>query len=306
MRVVIAGGTGFIGKALVRSLSEAGHWVDLLTRDPIAQGTWTPKEVLCLPWDGETLGSWAQRFEDADAVINLVGEPIVGKRWTLVQKEKLRTSRLASTKVIVTALRKAAKKPSVLINASAIGYYGHVAEGDVTEEAAKGAGFLADLCLDWEQEAMAASELGVRVVCLRIGVVLEQGGGAIQKMMLPFRLFAGGPLGSGKQWFPWIHREDLVHIITFILENPELSGPVNATAPDPVRMTDFCKAFGKALGRPSWAPVPSLALKLLMGEMADMLLTGQRVVPRKLQGAGYPFKYPAIGPALEAVVGADK
>ena len=192
-------------------------------------------------------------------------------------------------------------KPKVLINGSAVGFYGSVAEGDVTEETALGTGFLAELCVAWEKETEVLKTSGVRVVLLRTGVVLERGGGALAKMEFPFKIFAGGPLGTGKQWFPWIHRDDEIGLIEFALKNETVSGPLNATAPEPLTMSDFCKALGRALHRPSWAPVPAFMLKLLLGEMSDMLLTGQKALPAKALKAGYVFKYPTADAALKGI-----
>jgi uncharacterized protein (TIGR01777 family) len=190
----------------------------------------------------------------------------------------------------------------VFVSASAVGYYGPVESEDVTEDHSPGSGFLADLCLRWEQEARAVSELGPRLVILRTGVVVGEKGGALQKMLLPFRLFAGGPIGSGRQWFPWVHRDDVAGVILFALGNGAVSGPVNLVAPECVDMNGFCAALGRALSRPSWLPVPAFALRAALGEMSDMILTGQRVVPSKLIALGYTFRYPALGPALASAV----
>jgi uncharacterized protein (TIGR01777 family) len=246
-------------------------------------------------------GPWVEKLEGADAVINLAGESIAAKRWTAAQKELIVNSRLDATKVLVDAIGRVSAKPSVLVNASAVGYYGNVESGDVTEDHAKGTGFLADTCVRWEAEANRAKTLGGRVVIIRIGIVLEKGGGALSKMIPPFQMFLGGPLGSGRQWFPWVHREDVIGAILFALQNPNLSGPVNAVSPNPVTMKEFCKALGRAMHRPSSAPVPAFMVKLLLGEMSEMLLTGQRAVPKKLQDAGYRFRYPELDNALAAI-----
>lgn len=257
-------------------------------------------------WDAEKDGPWSQSIDGAQAVINLTGEPIAAKPWTPHQKRLLLTSRINSTKAIVQAIAKAKIKPAVLINASAVGFYGNVPEGDVTEMNHAGEGFLADVCSAWEKEALKAADYGVRVVLLRIGIVMEMGGGALAKMLPPFKMFAGGPLGSGKQWFPWIHRDDIVGAILFALKNPAISGPINLTAPTPVRMNEFCSELGRAMGRPSWAPVPGFALKLLLGEMSEMLLNGQKVIPQKLLQAGYKFKYPDLRESLRTILKAEK
>jgi len=246
-------------------------------------------------------GSWAKHVDGADAVICLAGENLSRKRWSARQKEVMRESRIGTTRSIVFAIGEAKKKPSVLVCASGAGYYGNVAEGDVTEDAPKGTGFLSDLCRDWEEEAMKAAASGVRVVTLRMGVVLGRNGGALQKMLLPFKLFAGGPLGTGRQWFPWIHLEDEVGVILHALGNSSMRGPINLAAPEPVTMAQFCKSLGKAMHRPSWAPVPGFVLKLALGEMAEMILKGQRVVPKRVSEAGYAFRYPTLGGALRDI-----
>jgi uncharacterized protein (TIGR01777 family) len=300
MNIVVAGGTGFVGGALVQHLVREGHRVVLLTRRPAtAEAT---KSIQLCAWDGKNQGAWSRALHDADAVINLAGESIA-TRWSEIQKAKIIQSRLDATQAIVTAIRAAGKRPKVLMNASAIGYYGHVPDGKVTENHPKGTGFLADTCEAWEQAAGEAKSLGVRVVLLRIGVVLEKGGGALAKMLPPFQFFMGGPLGKGSQWFSWIHRDDLIGAILFALRHENLSGPVNATAPNPATMKDFCHTLGRVMHRPSFAPVPELVLKLLLGEMAqEMLLSGQRVVPSKLQEGGYAFQHPLLEEALHAIL----
>ncbi len=300
MRIVVAGGTGFVGGALIRRLVREGHHVVLLTRRATAAEA--AQNVQACVWDGKNQGVWSQTLHDADAVINLAGESIA-KRWSQAQKAKIIQSRLDATQALVTALRAAAKRPKVLINASAIGYYGHVPEGKVTESHPKGTGFLADTCAAWEQAAAEAKNLGVRVVLLRVGVVLEKGGGALAKMLPPFQFFVGGPLGKGSQWFSWIHRDDLIGAILFALRQEALSGPVNATAPNPATMQDFCRTLGRVMHRPSFAPVPEPVLKLLLGEMAqEMLLSGQRVIPARLQESGYAFQHPLLEEALHAIL----
>ncbi len=302
MKVVLAGGTGFIGKALLHRLIEEGHRVVLLTRSPSAHKELATDKVQLAKWDAKSVGAWADFAEGAEAVLNLAGEPLVGKRWTKKQKARLLESRLSATRAITSAIAQAGKRPSVFINASAVGFYGDVPQGEVTESHPKGRGFLGDVCERWEVEARRAEERGVRVVCLRIGIVLEKEGGALSRMIPPFQYFIGGPLGSGRQWVPWIHREDLLSIILFLMARPDINGAVNGTAPNPATMKEFCKAVGSALHRPSWAPVPAFALRVLLGEMAEVLLTGARVVPQKLEEAGFPFRYPALDGALTAIL----
>lgn len=303
MKIILSGGTGYIGHVLLSKLLQEGHQVILFSRrSRVPSYIPSSRSLEIITWDAKNLGPWAAKMEEADAVINLVGESIVAKRWTSQQKEILVNSRLDSTKILVDAMRPAKKKPSVFINASAVGYYGDVSAGDVAETHQKGIGFLADLCAQWEGEAHAAKTLGVRVVMIRTGIVLSRDGGALQKMIPPFQMFMGGPLGNGKQWFPWVHLEDEIGAILFALTHSNLSGPVNVVSPNPVTMNQFCQELGKAMHRPSWAPVPAFMLRLLLGEMADeMLLTGQRAIPQKLLQAGYSFKYSTLPYALSAI-----
>ena len=239
----------------------------------------------------------------ADAVVNLAGEPIAGKRWTRAQKARLRSSRIDTTRTIVEAIADVQHKPKILLNASAVGYYGPRGDETVTEAEPAGGDFLAGLCREWEAEALRAEPHGVAVVRLRTGIVLGRGGGALAKMIPPFKFFIGGTLGSGRQWMPWIHLKDEVGIIEHLLA-AGVGGAVNAAAPEPVRMKEFCATLGKTLGRPSWAPVPAFVLRLALGEMADVLLTGQRAVPAEAERRGYRFQYPTLRGALENILGA--
>jgi len=303
MKIIVAGGSGFIGKALIQNLLAQKHTVVLLTRSQKANQPPARGAVHVAQWDGENLGKWTEQLEGADAVVNLSGESIAAKRWTAPQKRKIVESRIRTTRAIVKAISQTKAKPKLLINASAIGFYGNVEQGDVTESHPKGKGFLAETCSQWEEEAIKAETAGIRVIRLRIGVVLEKGGGALARMLPPFRFFMGGPLGSGKQWFPWIHREDLVGLIIFLVTHPSAAGAVNATAPNPVTMKELCQTLGNVMRRPSWAPVPAFVLKVLLGEMAEnMLLTGQKVVPAKATDLGFPFKYPVLRDALEDIL----
>lgn len=297
MKIIVSGGTGFVGKKLVEELIKAGHQTVLLSRSAnLAVSSGVRTQV----WDAQTLGPWAAEIDGADAVVNLTGESIAAKRWSPWQKEKIIGSRIDSTRAIAQAIQKASRKPRVWVNASAVGYYGNVESGDVTESAPQGSGFLAETCGQWEKETVPAQSL-LRVVLLRTGVVLEREGGALAKMEFPFRIFAGGPLGSGRQWFPWIHRDDLAGLILFAIENEKISGPLNGTAPEPATMAEFCKALGRVMHRPSWAPVPAFALQILLGEMSQMLLEGQKAVPAKALQAGYRFRYPELDSALQAL-----
>lgn len=301
MHIILAGGTGFIGKELIHRLAKNNQRVTLLTRKPSSEIK-NPL-VTQVQWDGKNSGTWEKSFESAHAVINLCGEPIAGKRWSKTQKERILSSRIDSTKAICDAISKSSRKPSVLINASGAGYYGNRSEESLIESAPAGKGFLPETCIAWEKEAQRAESCGVRVVMLRIGMVLEKNGGALEKLLPPFYFFAGGPLGSGKQGMPWIHREDILGIIQFALHHTDISGPVNVTAPEVVSNQQFSKILGKVLRRPSWLKAPAWALKLLLGEMADeLLLSGQRPVPSKLLRTGYKFRYFALEPALRSIL----
>lgn len=297
MKLVITGGTGFIGSALSARLLEQGHSLTLLTRSPLPDTI--SHGIKGVIWELGSDGPWERVIDGADGVIHLAGEPIAGKRWTETQKGKLRSSRIDTTRALVAAIAKAKEKPKVLLNASAIGYYGPHGDEMLTETTEQGTDFLSRVCFEWEKEALKAEEYGLRVIRLRTGIVLGKGGGALAKMVPPFKLFAGGPLGTGSQWMSWIQLEDEVGLILFLLEHPNAHGVVNATAPNPVTMKEFCKTLGKVLHRPSWAPVPSFVLRLLLGEMAEMLLTGQRVLPAEAQRLGYNFKYPNVQEALQ-------
>ncbi|HTS00055.1 MAG TPA: TIGR01777 family oxidoreductase [Bacteroidota bacterium] len=300
MKVVVAGGTGFIGTAVAGRLAGDGHDVVVLSRNP-GRAPLLPG-VRGVDWDGVTPGAWTSHVADAAAVVNLAGASIGEGRWTPQRKREILESRVQATRALIDAMARGGNAPRVFISASAVGYYGPVDSGDVTEDHPPGFGFLADVCVRWEQEALAAGELGARVVLLRTGVVLGRGGGALPRMMLPFRLFAGGPVGSGKQAFPWVHRDDVAGVVAFALSRADVSGPINLAAPECVDMRAFCAALGRAISRPSWLPVPSFALRAALGEMAGMILTGQRVIPARLTALGYTFTYPTLFTALQSVV----
>lgn len=289
MIVAITGGTGFIGNALVEALKARGDQVRLLSRtrgpylwDPLAGPP--PPEVL----DG------------ADAVVHLAGET-VSQYWTAAAKRRIRESRVVGTRNLVEGLRRMSAPPRVLVSASAVGFYGDRGDEILDESSAPGTGFLPEVSQVWEAEANAASGLGIRVVTKRTGVVLHPGGGALAKMLLPFKLGLGGRLGSGRQWMPWVHLDDQVGLTLFALDTPSLSGPVNAVAPDPVTNAEFVRALGRALRRPAVIPAPAFALKMALGEMAQIVLSSQRVVPRALEQAGYVFRYPRLPDALAAL-----
>jgi uncharacterized protein (TIGR01777 family) len=301
MNIVVAGGTGFIGGALCSSLVAEGHRVSILTRGPGQAPRQRDAHINWVLWNGRDQGPWEQVLEGADAVINLAGAPIAEARWTDARKQLITDSRVLTTRLLATALSRCSSKPATFISASGIGYYGASDDRRLDEGAARGHGFLADLCLAWEAEALRAAEFGARVVLLRTGMVLEQDGGALPKMLLPFQFFAGGPIMPGNQWVSWIHRRDHIGLIQWALTTPTVSGPINAVAPEPVTMNTFCEVLGRVLHRPSWLPVPSFALKLLLGELGTLMTTGQRVIPTKAITEGYRFHYPTLEPALRAV-----
>jgi uncharacterized protein (TIGR01777 family) len=299
MKLVITGATGLIGSALVDRLWNQFHSLVLLSRRPPTEIGVAKKEWFA--WTPGASGEWEKTIDGADGVINLAGEPIAGKRWSAAQKQKLRLSRIGSTRSLVSAIAKAQNKPKFLLNASAVGYYGPHGDETITESTPPGSDFLARLCADWEAEAKKAEAHGVRVAIVRTGIVLARGQGALKKMVPPFKMFLGGPLGSGNQWMPWIHIEDEIGLLLFLMENENARGAFNATAPNPVTMEEFARALGQALNRPSWVSVPPSVLALMVGEMADVLLAGQRAVPEAALKLGYVFKNPTIVGALEAL-----
>lgn len=302
MHVVVAGGTGFIGRAVCRELLRAGHEVTVLTRDASRASGRVPQGVKVAQWSPEQSEELREVLSAKDAVINLSGESVAAQRWTPEFKQKLVDSRVNSTCALVQGIRSAEPRPKVLVNAGAVGIYGNRGEEELTESSPPGTGFLAELAIRWEQSADEARELGVRVVKLRIGIVLGEGGGALEKMLLPFRLFVGGPFGSGQQWFPWIHLDDVSGITLHALAHDTVDGAVNTVAPGIVRLGEFCKALGRVMGRPSWLPVPGFALRLVVGELGESMLWSQRVVPQAALQTGYAFRYPQVEQALRQVL----
>jgi uncharacterized protein (TIGR01777 family) len=299
MKIVIAGATGFIGSILSDRLWNELHSLVLLSRKPPAEVGVTQKQWFA--WEPPAGGEWERAIDGADGIINLAGEPIAEKRWTAEQKRKLRDSRIDVTRALVNAIGKAKVKPKFLLSGSAVGYYGARGDETVTEGSTPGDDFLSRLCVDWEAEALKAEAYDVRVARIRTGIVLDKGRGALKKIVPPFKMFLGGPLGSGKQWMPWIHIEDEIGLILFLMQNENARGAFNATAPNPVTMEEFAKTLGDRLKRPSWVSVPGSMLALTLGEMADMLLTGQRAVPEAAAKLGFQFQYPTIRAALEAL-----
>lgn len=298
MRIVVAGGSGFLGSALTDHLAAEGHDLIILTRQipstlpahpRTRYETWAP--------NGQT-GPWAKTVDGADAVVNLSGESIAAKRWSPAQKAKIRESRLLATRSLTAAIRDATRTPRALISGSAVGYYGDRGDEALTEGSAPGSDFLAGVCKDWEAAAGALADR-TRVVLVRTGLVLDRRGGALPKMLPPFYLFAGGPIGSGRQYMPWIHKDDWVRLVAWAATNDAARGPVNATAPKPITNREFSTALGQALKRPSFMPAPPFALRLALGEMADaLLLSGQRALPVRATDLGFSFRFSNIDEAF--------
>ena len=292
MKVVLAGGSGFLGGALRQALLGDGHAVANLTRGtPRVSGdiTWTP--------DGTASGAWVSAIDDVDAVVNLAGEGIADARWSDARKQSLLQSRVAATRSLVAAITQAAKPPTVFVSASGIGYYGPRGDEPVTEATPAGSDFLAHVCVEWEREAEQAASV-TRVTLVRSGMVLHPEGGALGKMLLPFQLGVGGPIGSGTQWTPWIHRDDWVDLARWMMAEPAARGAFNACAPDPIRNKDFARALGRALGRPAFMPVPAFGLRILFGEMSEILLSGQRAKPARALELGFRFRFQRLDDAL--------
>jgi uncharacterized protein len=309
MKVVIAGGTGFLGSPLSWAWAEESHDVRVLTRSlppghaQHESGTGKPG-ITRVGWAADgTSGQLAPEIAGAAAVINLAGESISGPRWTAARKQALRDSRILATRSLAIAIAESAEPPPAFISGSAVGYYGDRGAEPLTENSSAGTDFLARLCVDWEAEAQRAARTGVRIVTLRTGLVLEKSEGVLKQMMLPFRFFAGGPLGSGRQYMPWVHRHDWVEMVRWLVETPAVEGPVNVTAPHPVTNAEFARALGRALRRPALLPAPGFAMKMVLGEMATAALAGQNAMPAKALRHGYHFRYPEIEIAFRGIFG---
>jgi uncharacterized protein (TIGR01777 family) len=298
MRVIVVGATGLIGRHVCEALVARGDATVAVSRRGgsgiagVEDVRWDPAEG---PPPGEVL-------DGADAVVNLAGAPLASRRWSTARKREIRESRVLTTRALVDALA-AEGRPRVLVNASGIDYYGPRGEETIDETAGAGFGFLAETCVAWEREAARAADHDVRVVMMRSAVVLSAEGGALPTMARPVRLLAGGPIGGGRQWLPWIHLDDEVGLILLALDRGDLAGPLNATSPEPPRQGEFVKALGRALGRPARVPTPAVALRVALGEMATLVLDGQRAVPRAALAAGYEFRYPELDGALRAIYG---
>jgi uncharacterized protein (TIGR01777 family) len=301
MRVTLTGATGLIGTRLVAALARRGDEVTVLSRDPARARERLGSGILTERWDPLGEPAPASALAGRDGVVHLAGEP-VAQRWSSSAKERIRTSRETGTANLVAGLRSADPRPRVLVSASAVGYYGPRGDEQIAETEPPGEDFLAAVCVAWERGAQAASELGMRVAIVRTGIVLDPDGGALEKMLPPFRAGVGGPVAGGRQWMPWIHADDLVGLYLAALDGETWSGPLNGSAPQPATNRDFSKALGRALHRPALAPVPRLALKALYGEMEQIVTTGQRAVPTRPLALGYAFAHPELDEALRSAL----
>lgn len=301
MKVLITGGTGLIGSRLAAELVQGGHEVVVLTRRP--ERAQVPPGVEAAGWDGRTSHGWGPLLDGDTAIVNLAGENIASGRWTAARKKRIRESRIDAGRAVAEAVAKAPRAPQVLLQASAVGYYGPRGDAEVTEESPAGDDFLAQVCREWEASTAAVETRGVRRVILRTGVVLDPDGGALEKMALPFKFFAGGPAGDGDQWMPWIHAADQTAAMRFLLESTGSSGPYNLAAPHPVTNEELSRVLAKVLHRPNLLRAPAFALRLALGEMADIVLTGQRALPRRLLDEGFQFQFPEIQGALADLLG---
>ena len=296
-QILITGGTGFIGTHLSEILMRKGHYLTIVTRSPEAHKSEEAKNQKFISWD-----ELSSVIDSIDVVINMAGENLFGQRWTPEVKEKLYNSRILTTRKLVDAIRASVSRPEVFISTSGVNYYEDSGDQVITEESEPGDDFLANLCIDWEKEAELASDLGVRVVIARFGIVLEKNGGVIEKMRLPFKLFIGGPVGSGNQYMPWIHMEDLCRVLVYAMENENMEGAFNACSPEPVTMSEFADALGEVMNRPSFFRVPEFVLDIVLGEAAVPVIGSLRVQPKVLQKSGFEFEYEDIGTALADII----
>jgi len=299
MKIIITGGTGIIGRALTTELSQAGHQISVFSRNPQK----TVAGAKTVQWDIEDIDSWLHHIEKADAIVHLAGENLAGEgffptRWTLERKQRIVDSRVKTGKALTDAIRQAQTKPKVFIQASAIGYYGSHSDEIITESHKPGGDFLAQTCIEWENSTNEINNLGVRRAVIRTGIVLTPDSGALARLLVPYKMFVGGPFGNGKQWYSWIHIADEVAAIRFLIENQGAVGNFNLTAPNPLPNRDFGKTLGKIIRRPSLIPVPGFAMNITFGDVATVVLDGQRVLPERLLELGYKFKFPELDPAL--------
>src|SRR5512143_1107638 len=301
MKILITGGTGFVGTQLTSRLIKDNHEVTILSRSAKRSGE-IPRGISYLQGDPTQKGSWQEAIKNHDAVINLAGASIFAK-WTEEHKKAIRESRVSTTRNIVEGIPSRLQKQFAFFSTSAVGYYGFCGDEELTEESPNGDDFLARIASEWEGEALKARKKDARVVITRFGIVMGEKGGALSQMIPLFKKYIGGPIGSGKQWFSWVHIKDLAEAFAFLLKHPEISGPVNVCSPNPVRNKDLAKALGKALHRPSFIPAPGFIVKLVFGEFGSVILEGQRVIPKRLLENGFVFQYPDIEKALQGIVG---
>jgi len=302
MRVVVLGATGFIGRALVGALTGRGDDVLVLSRRPHLAARRFGGNVQATQWSPEYDPGWGEQIEGYDAVVNLAGEPLLGRRWSRRQKDLILKSRIDSAAGLIKAIRRADHRPGALISASAVGYYGRRGDEELAENSPPGDDFLAEVCRAWEKEVEDDDTESVRTVRIRIGMVLGRGGGALPRLVVPFRFYMGGRFGSGRQWVSWIHLKDLIGIILWALDNPQVEGPLNGTSPQPVNNREFTQTLGRVLNRPAAVPIPGFILRLALGEAADVLLEGQRAVPKRVMELGYSFHYPSLAGALQEIL----
>ena len=300
MKILITGGTGFVGTQLTSRLIQDKSEVTIVTRSFKGAKGSLPG-ISYLEGDPTKKGPWQEAIKDHNAIINLAGASIFSK-WTEEQKKAIRESRVSTTRNIVEGIPSHPENPFTLISTSAVGYYGFHGDEEVNEDSPHGADFLARIAVEWEGEALKAGDKGARVVITRFGIVMGEKGGALSQMIPLFKKYIGGPIGSGKQWFSWVHIRDLAEAFAFLLKHPEISGPVNVSSPNPVRNKDLAKALGKALHKPSFIPAPGFMIKLVLGEFGSVILEGQKVIPRKLLESGFVFEYPTIERALQGIV----
>jgi len=300
VQVLIAGGSGYIERALTKHLLDQRHGVVVLSRNP--QNTALPSSTVVAGWDGVSPQGWGHMVETTDAIVNLTGENLAGRRWTPARLEKIIASRLDPGRALIEAIVKAAHKPTVFFQASAVGYYGKLDDQIVTEDSPPGQDALAKIVVNWEDSIAPAEELGVRVVVGRSGLVLSRQSLALKPLIFQYKYFAGGPLGDGKQWWSWITLDDEVRAIQYLLEKGDAHGAYNLTAPEPLTMRNFGCVLASVLRRPFWLPTPAFALRMIFGEMSTVLLDGQRAIPKRLLDLGFTFQYPKLRPAVEKIL----
>ena len=307
MRIVIAGGTGLIGRSLVNSLVSDDHEVIILSRNPDKSRNVLPAAVTMAQWDGKSVGDWVEFIEKVNVLVNFAGDNLAGdgffpERWTKEKKRRIRESRLDSGRALVEAQKQIKQKPAVFLQSSAVGYYGVRGDEIVTEASKPVSDFLADVAVEWEATTSEVESLGVRRIIVRTGLILTSEGGPLTRLLPFYKLYGGNYFGNGKQWWPWIHWLDEIRALRFLMEHESAAGPFNLTAPNPVTNREFGKALGQVMNRPSYIPVPGLALKLMMGEVATIVLDGQRAVPEKLEALGFTFRYPEVKGALSNIL----